>query len=272
MDSRPEGAHGTNAVTAGVPAAAVLLAAGRGSRLAPLTDRMHKSLLPVAGKPVLQHALDAVVDRNVPDIVVVVGDKAEAVARFVRDQYGNRVTTVLNERFAEDTNILSAQVGVSALRSPASGYLIVETDVVVSPRAWDAILDAGDGRGSFWVTRGFFGKDLTGGALQADASGRVTRIVYAPSYDPAYEGWHKLVGVVYVGRDQVAADRDLRARGVRRTISQYYMMPWVEHLELLPCRARPLGDAFAASFNDPRQYLETSRAFEAVLAAQGTGR
>lgn len=251
------------------PAGVVLLAAGRGSRLASLTQHTHKSLLPVAGKPALQHAIEEILARNVRDIVIVTGDKRESMEQFVRDRYGDRIRVAYNERYASDTNILSTETGVSALEHPEQGYLIVETDLIVAPEGWASILDVGDGRESFWITRGIYSRTLTGGALHADASGRVTDLVYAPEYAPCYEGYQKLLGMLYVGSNQVARDRELRQLGMKRTIAQYYMTPWVEHLAHLPCNAISLGKVFAASFNDVDTYRQADRDFAEVLEASG---
>src|SRR5262245_34058356 len=255
--------------TTHAPAGVILLAAGRGSRLSSLTEHTHKSLLPVAGKPALQYVIEEVLARQVPDIVIVTGDKREAIEQFVRDRYAGRIRATYNERYASDTNILSTELGVAALERPEEGYLIVETDLIVAPAGWASILDLGDANESFWVTRGTYSATLTGGALQADATGRVTDLVYAPKYPTAHEGYQKLLGVLYVGRNQVAKDRELRQRGIERTIAQYYMAPWVEHLAELPCRARSLGTIFAASYNDIETYRHTDRSFAEVLRASG---
>jgi choline kinase len=243
----------------------VLLAAGRGSRLSSLTQHTHKSLLPVAGKPALQYVIDEILARDARDVVIVTGDKREAIEEFVRGRFAGRIRVAYNERFAADTNILSTEIGVAALQRPDEGYLIVETDLIVAPEGWSKILDVGDGCESFWVTRGTYSETLTGGALRAAESGRVTDLVYAPKYTPSYEGYQKLLGVLYVGSDQVAKDRELRQRGIERTIAQYYMTPWVEHLAQLPCRARPLGAVYAASYNDIETYQQTDRGFAEVL-------
>ena len=248
-----------------MPAGVVLLAAGRGSRLNALTGQTHKSLLPVAGKPALRYVLDEIAARGIDDVVVVTGDKREAIEEFVRESYPGRVSLAYNEHFASDTNILSTEIGVSALRSPEHGYLIVETDLVVEPAGWASILDAGIDRDSYWVTRDSYGPSLTGGALQADDSGWVTGLVYAPKYSPLYDGWQKLLGVLYVGSNQVAMDRELRRAGIARSIAQYYMTPWVENLSRLPCRARSLGNHFAASFNDIETYRLIDRQFTALI-------
>jgi glucose-1-phosphate thymidylyltransferase len=63
---------------------AVLPAAGRGSRLGPLTARRPKPLVPVRGRPLLAHALDAV-RPAVDGAVVVVGYRGDRI----RDRFGD---------------------------------------------------------------------------------------------------------------------------------------------------------------------------------------
>lgn len=52
------------------PRTAMLLAAGFGTRMRPLTDRTPKPLLPLAGKPLLDHALDRLEEAGVETVVV----------------------------------------------------------------------------------------------------------------------------------------------------------------------------------------------------------
>src|SRR3954454_21285916 len=52
------------------PARAMVLAAGLGVRMRPLTDRMPKPLVPVAGRPLLDHVLDRLAEAGVREAVV----------------------------------------------------------------------------------------------------------------------------------------------------------------------------------------------------------
>jgi UDP-N-acetylglucosamine diphosphorylase / glucose-1-phosphate thymidylyltransferase / UDP-N-acetylgalactosamine diphosphorylase / glucosamine-1-phosphate N-acetyltransferase / galactosamine-1-phosphate N-acetyltransferase len=64
---------------------AVVLAAGKGERLWPLTETRPKPLLPIANKPLLQHTVEALVSAGVKQLVLVVGYKAE----MVQKQFGD---------------------------------------------------------------------------------------------------------------------------------------------------------------------------------------
>lgn len=243
----------------------IFLAAGRGSRLSELTGITHKSLLPVSGKPALQHILDVAMASAPSDAVIVTGYRNTDVEDFVHANYGNKVRTVFNDRYAEDTNILSTDLGVDALHAPQNGYQIVETDIVMQEAGWRQIF-ARERTQSEWSTRGRYGTALTGGAVRVDGDGAVEEIVYAPQYEKRFEGWSKLLGTLYVGQPQVDADRSIRKRAIGRTIAQYYMTPWVENLGSLPCRELNLSAYFAASYNDVAAYRNASHEYEAVTA------
>ncbi len=62
---------------------AVVLCAGEGTRLRPLTFSRPKHLLPVAGKPLLGRALDTIRDADIRQVALVVGHQAEAVQAYV---------------------------------------------------------------------------------------------------------------------------------------------------------------------------------------------
>ncbi|MFW6385460.1 MAG: sugar phosphate nucleotidyltransferase, partial [Halodesulfurarchaeum sp.] len=66
---------------------AVVLAAGRGTRLQPLTDAKPKALVEVAGRPLLSYVFDALRDLPVHEVVVVIGYRGEDII----DYYGHTV-------------------------------------------------------------------------------------------------------------------------------------------------------------------------------------
>lgn len=64
---------------------AVILAGGMGSRLRPLTDTIPKPLLPVKGKPTLQHIIENLRVYGVTNIILSVSYKAELIQRYFGD-------------------------------------------------------------------------------------------------------------------------------------------------------------------------------------------
>ncbi len=62
----------------------IILCGGRGSRLQPLTDHVPKPLVPLNGKPILQHVVQNYSAKGFNEFVLCVGYKGEAIAEFVK--------------------------------------------------------------------------------------------------------------------------------------------------------------------------------------------
>ncbi|HEX3912585.1 MAG TPA: phosphoenolpyruvate mutase [Steroidobacteraceae bacterium] len=96
----------------GVPRAAVVLAASRGSGLETLTIDRPKVMLPIAGKPLLRWLVDSFKKESINDITVVGGYRADAI-----DTAG--IKLVVNERYADTGELASLACGIEALDSDA---------------------------------------------------------------------------------------------------------------------------------------------------------
>ena len=76
---------------------AMILAAGRGERMRPLTDTVPKPLLTVAGRSLLERSLDRLIAHGVRNIVVNVHHLGQQIA----DRIGDRARIVYEERLLE---------------------------------------------------------------------------------------------------------------------------------------------------------------------------
>lgn len=74
----------------------VILAAGKGTRMQPFSDRYPKPILPIAGRPLVGYQLDALAKIGVKDVIVVIGHLGFEVVRALGDgsQYGVRIRYV----------------------------------------------------------------------------------------------------------------------------------------------------------------------------------
>src|SRR3972149_2126218 len=86
---------------------AIILAAGRGSRLYPYTKYIPKCLLDIGGESILEHQMNHIRDCGIDEVVIVVGFGFEKVENFLRDYdgLGMRITTLYNP-FYQTTNSL----------------------------------------------------------------------------------------------------------------------------------------------------------------------
>lgn len=71
---------------------AVILAAGEGKRMRPLTLEWPKPLVHVAGRPILEHIIDAL-PREVDEVILVIGYKGDMIKQYFGDTYGGRRIT-----------------------------------------------------------------------------------------------------------------------------------------------------------------------------------
>ena len=71
----------------------MIFAAGLGTRLKPLTDYMPKALVPVAGKPMLEHVILKLIASGFDEIVINVHHFAEQIIDFLKekDNFGIKI-------------------------------------------------------------------------------------------------------------------------------------------------------------------------------------
>jgi UDP-N-acetylglucosamine diphosphorylase / glucose-1-phosphate thymidylyltransferase / UDP-N-acetylgalactosamine diphosphorylase / glucosamine-1-phosphate N-acetyltransferase / galactosamine-1-phosphate N-acetyltransferase len=75
----------------------IILAAGKGTRMRPLTDTIPKPLVPVCGKPLLEHIVDAL-PSSVDELIIVIGYKGEMIQAHCGTEFkGKRVQYVVQE-------------------------------------------------------------------------------------------------------------------------------------------------------------------------------
>jgi histidinol-phosphate/aromatic aminotransferase/cobyric acid decarboxylase-like protein/choline kinase len=126
---------------------AVILAAGVGRRMRPLTETTHKALLEIAGRSLLSGLVEQLTRVGAREVVVVTGHCAEQVTDHLRAHHPGVVFTfVHNDRFAETNNIFSLALAFEQLvRSDdnvGDPVLVVEADLVVEPAVFDRLMAA----------------------------------------------------------------------------------------------------------------------------------
>ena len=122
---------------------AVILAAGVGGRMAPLTEACHKTLLMVGGQTILGRILGSLERRGVCDVTIVTGYRADDIHAFVAGSFSHlSVTFVHNERYAETNNIYSAALAFADGNSCDEETLLIESDLVFQPAVLDLLIDS----------------------------------------------------------------------------------------------------------------------------------
>jgi histidinol-phosphate/aromatic aminotransferase/cobyric acid decarboxylase-like protein/choline kinase len=112
---------------------AIVLAAGQGARLRPLTDRVHKSLLPVGDNTILGRIIDGLLEIQLRDILVVTGYRSAEVEAYLAERYPDlAIRFVNNARYRETNNIVSLAMALDHMEID-SDVILVECDVLFDP-------------------------------------------------------------------------------------------------------------------------------------------
>ncbi|MGB8220413.1 MAG: bifunctional sugar-1-phosphate nucleotidylyltransferase/acetyltransferase [Methanoregula sp.] len=104
---------------------AVILAAGEGKRVRPLTWSRPKAMIPVANRPIIAYTIDALVKNGIRDIIVVVGYRKEQVTRFL-NQLDLPIEVVVQEKQLGTAHALlqaEARIAGDFLLLPGDNYI-----------------------------------------------------------------------------------------------------------------------------------------------------
>jgi len=105
---------------------ALILAAGMGTRLGPLTDKIPKCLVPVNGVPIIARQIENLVDNGIREIYIVSGYKSDILESVLKGSYPF-VNIVLNANYGETNNMYSAYLTMDALYG--NEFILMNGDV-----------------------------------------------------------------------------------------------------------------------------------------------
>ena len=107
---------------------AVILAAGQGSRLRPLTDRLPKCLVPMYRRPMIEYQMEYLDRAGFRECVIVVGYLGDMIRRRIGSRFGRiNVKYVTNEVYDSTNNIYSLWMARNELNDDV---LLLEGDLV----------------------------------------------------------------------------------------------------------------------------------------------
>ncbi|QSG12733.1 N-acetylglucosamine-1-phosphate uridyltransferase [Halapricum desulfuricans] len=117
----------------------VILAAGQGTRMRPLTETRPKPMLPVADRPLVAHTADTAVDAGASELVIVVGYEAEAVRAYFGEQYRGVPVTFAVQPSQEGT----ADAVRAASEHLDGPFAVLNGDNLYDPESIETLLSSG---------------------------------------------------------------------------------------------------------------------------------
>ena len=117
---------------------ALLLAAGSGNRLQPLTDSIPKCLSEINGRPMLERLIDNLYDNGFKRLVIVVGYMHHCIRRFVNEYAGDlTIEFITNPLYQTTNNIYSLWLARNKIQEL---FLLVESDLVFESSQLEGLL------------------------------------------------------------------------------------------------------------------------------------
>jgi glucose-1-phosphate thymidylyltransferase len=145
--------------------------AGKGTRLFPLTKRVPKPLVKVAGRPIMDYVMDTVKGLDVEELIVITGHLKDVVEKYIVEQYD------VPARFVEQKTLDGTAGAINLARPYVDGpVLIIFVDTLFDADL--SVVQSTDADGILWA------KEVDDyqrfGVIVTDARGHMTRIVEKP--------------------------------------------------------------------------------------------
>jgi len=204
---------------------ALLLAAGSGTRLLPLTKDLPKSLLEINGKSILENAFTHLAASGVERIRIIIGHQGHVI----RDRFGDsfldmRLEYIENPIYQSTNSMYSLHLGLQGAAGPTwilEGDVVFDGKILHLPRHTEI---------SWFVDSQAIQMD--GAFLRADPKGIVTslRIIRPP--EKAKLGDFKSIGILHLSAATVPIMQKWLSIGLQKQQSNlYYDLIFSDHLE-----------------------------------------
>jgi len=166
---------------------AVLLAAGRGTRMRELTDELPKPMIPVRGKPILLHIVEGLKAAGVTDFCIIVGWRADVVKEFFGDgsKFGIRVhyeTQVVQDGTGRVVELAKDFCG-------ADPFVLSYGDILIEPSNYVSLANPGDEEAIITVKYNP-GEIAKGGAVFINDAGDMTDLREKPQPGEPTSPWY----------------------------------------------------------------------------------
>jgi UDP-N-acetylglucosamine diphosphorylase / glucose-1-phosphate thymidylyltransferase / UDP-N-acetylgalactosamine diphosphorylase / glucosamine-1-phosphate N-acetyltransferase / galactosamine-1-phosphate N-acetyltransferase len=168
---------------------ALVLAAGRGTRMKGLTEDLPKPMLRVAGRPLLEHIVVALRNAGIGRFVVVTGYHAERIERHFGDGGRLGVEIVYRRQEVQDGTARALLLGRDSIADRP--FLLAWGDILAEPANYPALLATfRERQPSGLLSVNWVEDPWRGGAVYVDGDHRIERIVEKPPPGTAETHWN----------------------------------------------------------------------------------
>jgi NDP-sugar pyrophosphorylase family protein len=116
---------------------AVILAAGKGTRLKPLTDNIPKALVKLKSKPLLEHVLLSLKNAGINNVIIVVGYLKEKIISY----FGNNFQGIKIEYVVQEQQLGTGNAILQAEKFVKEDFLVSHCDTIPKPIVWKQLIE-----------------------------------------------------------------------------------------------------------------------------------
>ena len=208
---------------------AIILLAGKGSRMGELTKNTHKSLIKISeNESFLSRMMHQLNEYSFSKIVVVTGYRHELVTAALSN-YQLNIKSVINSKYDEDTNILSIKLAMDEL-DLSEPTIIIEGDIWLDDIALKQIYEQSLNDTSIWFTKGNFNSEQRGGIIKINTQNEPQEVLVVKKYEAQYSAYKKMTGIMTIGSKELNHCYSLVKEQVALGNDQYFFNPWVQDL------------------------------------------
>lgn len=120
---------------------ALILAAGIGSRLRPLTDEVPKCMIEVNGIKIIEKQIQNLLENGIKDIAVITGYKSDVLEKYINEKYTN-VQIIRNDEYLTTNNMYSLFLGSFFVRN--NEFILMNADVFFDSIIIKKLLETSD--------------------------------------------------------------------------------------------------------------------------------
>lgn len=164
---------------------AIILAAGRGTRMEGLTQDRPKPMIPLRGKPMLEHILDRLREAGFTQALLVTGYKAEMIEEHFR---GYPMRVAYRRQQIVDGTARAALLGRDF--AGADPFLLTYGDILTESADYRAMAAKMTPETEAVLSAKWVDDPWQGAAIYADDSGRVSRIIEKPPIGTSTTHWN----------------------------------------------------------------------------------
>jgi NDP-sugar pyrophosphorylase family protein len=166
---------------------AMLLAAGEGQRLGAITSEIPKPMLPLGGKPVLEHNLGLLAAHGISEVAINLHHRPAVI----RDYFGDGSKFRMRIRYSEEPALLGTAGAVKNLEEYfEDGTFLVLYGDNFTDCALDRLLELHRRESAACTIAVFHREDvMASGIVDVDGGGRVSRFLEKPAPDQVFSHW-----------------------------------------------------------------------------------